>query len=427
MARSLAVGALALLPLAAAQQIGRTPEVHPRLTTQTCTTKGGCVTHDTSVVIDALTHPILDIHTGASCENSTGDPDPSICPTIQACAKNCELEGINYAQHGVETNGDSMTLHQYLEINGTLTSVSPRLYLLDPTGKDYSFLKLLNQEISFTVDVSNLPCGENGALYMSAMSQTGGRSNLNPAGATYGTGYCDAQCGFDPWINGVANLNGSGSCCNEMDLWEANSEATQLTPHACNVTGLYECEGAACGSDGVCDKSGCGFNPYGLGDHSFYGPSASDTVDTTKPFTVTTQFITNDGTASGTLNQIKRQYIQNDKVIQNANVQFDNSTLDSITNAYCEATAASFEERGGLAQMGEAIEHGMVLIFSIWNDPTGNMTWLDTGSAGPCTTASGNPSVIEAKDPGTSVTFSKIAWGDIGSTTPKGGASGYQS
>jgi len=147
-----------------------------------------------------------------------------------------------------------MTLHQYLEINGTLTSVSPRLYLLDPTGKDYSFLKLLNQEISFTVDVSNLPCGENGALYMSAMSQTGGRSKLNPAGATYGTGYCDAQCGSQPWINGVANLNGSGSCCNEMDLWEANSEATQLTPHACNITGLYECEGAACGSDGVCDK-----------------------------------------------------------------------------------------------------------------------------------------------------------------------------
>ena len=30
------------------------------------------------------------------------------------------------------------------------------------------------------------PCGMNGALYLSAMDITGGRSQLNPAGATYG-------------------------------------------------------------------------------------------------------------------------------------------------------------------------------------------------------------------------------------------------
>lgn len=34
--------------------------------------------------------------------------------------------------------------------------------------------------------------------------------------------------------------------------------------------------------------------------------------------------------------------------------------------------------------MGQALERGMVLVMSIWNDQGGNMTWLDTGAAGPC-------------------------------------------
>ncbi|KAJ9632120.1 hypothetical protein H2203_000521 [Taxawa tesnikishii (nom. ined.)] len=411
MARSLAVTALAFLPLALAQQIGRIPEVHPRLTTQQCTKKHGCRTQQTSVVIDALTHPIQDIYTGGSCENSTsGNLNTTICPTQEACAKSCALEGINYAQHGVYTHGNSMTLRQYLPENGTEVSVSPRVYLLDESGKNYSLLKLLNQEVTFTADVSNLPCGMNGALYLTSMEADGGRSALNPAGATYGTGYCDAQCFDLPWINGVANINGSGACCNEMDLWEANARATALTPHACNVTGLYECTGAECGSNGVCDKSGCGFNPYALGAHNYYG--YHDTVDTTKPFTVVTQFYTDDNTAHGTLNQIRRLYVQNGKVIHNAAVQFDNATLNSITNDYCEASSPPLSS----AEMGDALGLGMVLIFSIWNDPTGNMTWLDSGNAGPCNATEGNPSVILAEDPTTSVTFSNIKWGDIGST-----------
>lgn len=35
----------------------------------------------------------------------------------------------------------------------------------------------------------------NGALYLTEMEASGGRdSKLNPAGETYDTGYCDAQC-----------------------------------------------------------------------------------------------------------------------------------------------------------------------------------------------------------------------------------------
>jgi hypothetical protein len=54
-----------------------------------------------------------------------------------------------------------------------------------------------------------------------------------------------------------ANLNYTyGACCNEMDLWEANSEAQALTPHPCNATGLKRCAGTACSNDlTVCLKS----------------------------------------------------------------------------------------------------------------------------------------------------------------------------
>ena len=71
---------------------------------------------------------------------------------------------------------------------------------------------LLNQEFSFDVDVSNLPCGLNGALYLVEMDADGGMSfSTNECGAQYGTGYCDAQCPHDmKWINGEANLDGNG-------------------------------------------------------------------------------------------------------------------------------------------------------------------------------------------------------------------------
>lgn len=53
--------------------------------------------------------------------------------------------------------------------------------------------KLRAKEFTFDVDVSNLPCGINGALYFVEMPANGdwGVGNNN-AGPGYGTGYCDA-------------------------------------------------------------------------------------------------------------------------------------------------------------------------------------------------------------------------------------------
>jgi hypothetical protein len=82
------------------------------------------------------------------------------------------------------------------------------------------------------------------------------------------------------FINGKANVEGwnpsdadpnagsgkIGSCCSEMDIWEANSISTAYTPHPCKGTGLQECtDDVSCGDgdnrySGLCDKDGCDFN-----------------------------------------------------------------------------------------------------------------------------------------------------------------------
>ena len=427
---------LAVLPFVSSQQIGEIPDLRPKLTTQTCTREHGCTTHKTSVVLDALTHPIEDINTGQSCIKPNGELNRDVCSTGEECSQRCSINGINPHNHGIQTDGDSMTMHMYLHVHGGIKSISTRVYLLDEDDEYYDMLKLLGREISFDADVSNLPCGMNGAIYLSEMDKTGGRDRLNPAGATYGTGYCDAQCyNTSAFINGVANVHTLRACCNEMDLWEANAVATALTPHSCSKPGLYECSGSECDEDGICDKSGCGYNPYALGAQKYY--DYYNKVDTTKPFTVVTEFLTDDGTTTGTLDEIRRLYVQNGQLIHNAVVKFEKSTIDSITNPYCKSVADSFQQRGVLATMGEALGRGMVLIFAIWNDVGAYMNWLDAGTAGPCNMKEGNPDLIVKRNPSTSVVsilldenlcetsanytlqcqvFSKIRWGDIGST-----------
>lgn len=423
-----------LAGIALAQQQGTyTPEVHPQLLSQNCTS-AGCRTLNTSVVLDSNYRWLHNVGGYDSCNPAGLSPD--YCPNVTACATNCALEGVNYASNGVTTSGSSVTLNLFF--NGT--SRSPRIYLL-ANETTYSLFQLLNKEFTYTVDVSKVPCGVNGALYLSEMSANGGASDLNTAGAKYGTGYCDAQCPKNNFLDtpeGLeANINGTmGACCNEMDIWEANNAANALTPHPCDAVGTQACTGTACTNDlisGVCDQAGCDFNPFRMGNQAFYGPN--DTVDTTKPFTVVTQFITDNNQTTGTLSAINRIYKQNNRTIQNSFVSVSgmSSTYNSISDSYCEAEAFAFDEgddftfkaRGGMTQMGGALGRGMVLVMSIWEDSGSFMQWLDgqTGDItepgnwrGPCSTSSGQPDEILADYPDAAVTFSNIKIGDLGTT-----------
>jgi len=415
MAPRIALFAAALAGLASAQHPDDTPEIHPSLTTWKCTKAGGCVSQDTKIVLDALAHPVYQVDDPSKGCGSWGSAPPAdVCPDEETCQANCVMEGIpDLTQYGVFAEGDELFLDHLREDGSVL---SPRVYLLSEDEQTYELLELTGNEFTFTVDVSKLPCGMNGALYLSEMAADGGKSDLNQAGAFYGTGYCDAQCYTTPFINGEPNLEGYGSCCNELDIWEANARATHLAPHPCNVTGLVECEGEECAFDGICDKNGCGYNPHAVGNPDYYGYDM--VVDTSRPFTVVTQFPSD---AEGNLIEYRRFYIQDGKKIENAPINdgSGHDGEDSMTDPYCEAHGATrYMDLGATQGMGAAMTRGMVLAFSVWWDETGQMTWLNgpDNNSGPCKEGEGAPAVIRENQPDTAVTFSQIKWGEIDST-----------
>jgi cellulase len=216
-----------------------------------------------------------------------------------------------------------------------------------------------------------------------------------------------------------------------MDIWEANSLASVFTPHTCSSPGSFLCTGDECirtptGGSGVCDKDGCGLNTFALGAPTFYGPGPGQTVDTSRPFTIVTQFLTSDNTSTGTLTEIRRLYIQDGNLIPNT-AETTNPAVQAmpggfkgaVTQDYCSARNTSdFLRLGGMAGMGESLARGMVLVMSIWNSPGDFMSWLDGegNGAGPCNATAGDPARIVELTPDVAVTFSNIRWGDIGST-----------
>jgi len=197
-----------------------------------------------------------------------------------------------------------------------------------------------------------------------------------------------------------------------MDIWEANSMANAYTPHPCDFTGQLRCEGTDCGDndsgeryDGVCDKDGCDINPYRMGNRMFYGRGSEYEVNTLKPVTVVTQFLTTDGTDDGELSEMVRFYVQDGNVIESpSSTILGPDDTDSITDGFCQAQKRLFGDvndyanKGGSAAMGESLDRGHVMAMSIWDDVEVNMLWLD--SAWPLNKPATDPGVQRGDCPG---------------------------
>ncbi|EGC35742.1 hypothetical protein DICPUDRAFT_151874 [Dictyostelium purpureum] len=444
---------LSFLNVSFSQKVGKfSPEVHPPITWQECADDGSCKTMNGEIVIDANWRWV---HSEQGTNCYTGNTwNPTLCPDDKTCAENCYLDGANYESvYGITTEDDSVRLNFITQSQGK--NIGSRTFLM-ANSTNYQMFYVLGQEFSFDVDVSNLDCGLNGALYLVSMDSDGGiaRFPSNEAGAQYGTGYCDAQCPRDlKFISGSANVEGwipssnnpntgygnHGSCCAEMDLWEANNMATALTPHPCDTSSQTVCESDSCGGatssnryGGLCDPDGCDYNPYRMGNTTFFGPG--QTVDTKSVMTVVTQFITNDGTTTGTLKSIKRLYVQNGQVISQSESTVPGVAGNEITEDFCHnqkqvfGDKDSFTKHGGLAAMGDALKNGMVLVLSLWDDYLADMLWLDSNypttspvtepgvARGPCSTSSGTPTDVESKYPNAYVVYSNIKVGPINST-----------
>ncbi|KAK4175762.1 glycoside hydrolase [Triangularia setosa] len=446
----------ALVASASAQQVcSLTAESHPSLTWQRCSAGGSCTNVAGSVTLDSNWRWTHTLQGSTNCY-SGNEWDTTICTDGAKCAQSCCVEGAEYAAtYGITTSGNQLNL-KFVTEGKYSTNVGSRTYLMENATK-YQGFNLLGNEFTFDVDVSNIGCGLNGALYFVSMDLDGGLAKYanNKAGAKYGTGYCDAQCPRDiKFINGEANIEGwnpstnddnagagrYGTCCSEMDIWEANNMATAYTPHSCTILDQSRCEGESCGGTystdrygGVCDPDGCDFNSYRMGNKQFYGKGK--TVDTTKKMTVVTQFLKN---AAGELSEIKRFYVQNGVVIPNSVSSIPGvPNQNSITQDWCDAQKIAFGDpddntaKGGLRQMGLALDKPMVLVMSIWNDHAAHMLWLDStypvdaagrpgAERGACATTSGVPSEVEAEVPNSNVAFSNIKFGPIGSTFNSG-------
>jgi len=234
-----------------------------------------------------------------------------------------------------------------------------------------------------------------------------------------------------------------GTCCAEMDIWEANSMATAYTPHPCDVTAQFRCDGKSCGDndkgeryEGVCDKDGCDINPFRMGNTSFYGRGSEFSVDTTRPMTQVTQFLTVDGTDDGDLSEIRRFYVQDGRIIHSPpSTILGANNSDSITDAFCEAKKDLFDDvndfkaKGGNANMGRSLDRGQVLALSLWDDVEVNMLWLDSAypldkpptspgiKRGLCPGGeSSTPTYVRNNFPDGYVKFANAAIGEIGST-----------
>ena len=107
----------------------------------------------------------------------------------------------------------------------------------------YRLLQLKNKEFTYTVDDTNLDCGLNSALYFVQMDADGGKSKYGNAGAQLGLGHSTSHYSHDlKFINGEANMEDwvpsdtdknagtgkYGSCCTEIDIWEATASPMTL-------------------------------------------------------------------------------------------------------------------------------------------------------------------------------------------------------
>jgi len=158
------------------------------------------------------------------------------------------------------------------------------------------------------------------------------------------------------------------------------------------------------------------------------------TVDTTKSFTVITQFI-QDETSLDTLSAIRRFYVQNNTIVPNSESLIEKNPGNELTPEFCTAQKQAFEDddffksKGGFEKLSEAVAGEMVLVISLGDDHYSHMLWLDslyppydeegTGPGrerGSCGIESGEPEYLVNNQGYNEVVFSNLRFGPVGST-----------
>ena len=222
-----------------------------------------------------------------------------------------------------KTDGAAFTLyHGGLKVHATETCGDHF------TPGNFFFLKLLGKTLSYTVDLSNVSCGCNAAVYLTSMP--GMQNATTPAAAS--DFYCDANC-----------ADGQ-PCCPEIDLMEANAHVSAATLHKCTFPYW---DNPACDGGGYAQStrdSATGVADFGPGGHK---------VDTAKPFRASHTFAT------------------------------DGKSLTGMQTSFVQAGGKgtvwlNHTDAGYMASMDFAVKNPMVLTISLWGGAGGTMGWLDS-------------------------------------------------
>jgi len=133
---------------------------------------------------------------------------------------------------------------------------------------------------------------------------------------------------------------------------------------------------------------------------------------------------------------MRRLYVQDGKVVKEVMSNIDGmpKQYDSVNDEMCAATKTAygdqndFAKKGHMKNMGAAMDRGLVLVMSLWDDHEADMLWLDStypkdktavgGPRGSCATSSGDPDAVERNSPNANVLYGNIKIGEIGSTYP---------
>ena len=247
----------------------------------------------------------------------------------------------------IKVNGQSQTKYVlsadrdkgYAHVNGSSITLigGGRVYLGDSSSgtispNSFYEMPLLGKRLTFDVDMNDVGCNCNGALYFVTMPAY--NSGQQPQPGTDDAYYCDA--------NKVG-----GTYCPEMDVMEANKFAMASTAHTCQYVPPHYYSS--------CDGGGCGTNVLNV-DQSAFGPGKR--IDTNRPFTLSVSFIT----TNGRLSTVNNYFSQGGQTIN--------------FNA-CNANY--------LQWMGMSLP-GIVMTMSLWGTGDGGMSWLDgkSGCHGGC-------------------------------------------
>jgi len=276
---------------------------------------------------------------------------------IMVASLNCamSLEGSPFSFEGHPTAGWATDMPgtdhgwSWAQNGGFGIQGKQRMYLMEDINapswwaSKYVRFNLLGKTLTFTVDLSGVPCGVVACFYFVALWKPGP-----------GSSYCDIQPNF-------------GGCF-EIDVMEANSHAYEASLH----TDI----GTRNAFDGTCNLNGCYVNvgklPYtksGLKTTDLYGPGAK-VIDTTRAFQVTAS-VSEQGYMNVTLSQEGR-FLPHFNRTEAANIPGPGKQNHWKLEKYPKPGGISKAEA---AKVVAAMKNGVRLVASTWT--TADTNWFD--------------------------------------------------